>query len=263
MGRVGGEYGNPLYGFYPCLAKPLTYRKLKYKWLCGVYVAYRQRQGGSKNTYGELSAKTRELIRENTTFAYIMSSLPVYKIDADTLTALDELPSAADKAAALEAALTQELAEDGGGFQYRLLGQRLADLKKRRDASDVAMAERLHELEGITTEAVRSKQDPERLNLTGKGEYEMFTVLRGSAILSAEEGYVADCARKLIERLRENQLLTPGWSQSKGARMRVERTLLTESWNPAYNALGFNPDDAEPPFLKSAVEELAKMDANG
>jgi hypothetical protein len=43
-------------------------------------------------------------------------------------------------------------------------------------------------------------------------------------------------------------------------RQRVEESLLTESWNEQYAQLGFDPNDAEPPFLKPAVEELAKAD---
>jgi hypothetical protein len=43
--------------------------------------------------------------------------------------------------------------------------------------------------------------------------------------------------------------------------MRVEQSLLAESWNSHYANLGFDPDDAEPAFLKPAVEELAKSDA--
>ncbi len=47
-----------------------------------------------------------------------------------------------------------------------------------------------------------------------------------------------------------------------GAVMRVEQSLLAESWNPDYSALGFDPDDPAPPFLGPAVDELAKADAN-
>ena len=43
--------------------------------------------------------------------------------------------------------------------------------------------------------------------------------------------------------------------------MRVEQSLLAESWNPFYAKLGFDPNSPEPPFLKPAVEELAKADA--
>ena len=46
----------------PCL---YPHRK-EYNWLCGVLIAYRRRQRGSKDTYGELAAKTRELIQQNT-----------------------------------------------------------------------------------------------------------------------------------------------------------------------------------------------------
>ena len=86
----------------PCLYP----HRYQYEWLCGIYVAYRRRQSGSRDTYGELAAKTRELIQENTTFIDIAESLPVFKIDKDYVSKLDELPTPADKAAALEAALT-------------------------------------------------------------------------------------------------------------------------------------------------------------
>ena len=93
----------------------------------------------------------------------------MFKIDKDYVTKLDELPTPADKAAALEAILTGELSEDDPSFIYRQLGERL----------------------------------------------------------------------------------------------RVEQSLLAESWNPHYTALGFNPDADDPPFLKPAVRELAKSDGAG
>ena len=67
----------------------------------------------------------------------------------------------------------------------------------------------------------------------------------------------------MIAHLRANQLMAPGWSTSRGGRMRVEQSLIAESWNPAYTGLGFDPDDAEPAFLKPAVDELVKSDALG
>ena len=42
----------------PCLYP----HRYQYNWLCSIYVAHRRRQRGSRDTYGELSAKTRELI---------------------------------------------------------------------------------------------------------------------------------------------------------------------------------------------------------
>ena len=174
-------------------------------------------------------------------------ALPVYKIDQDYITRLDDLPTPADKAAALEAMLTQELEEGEAGFTYRLLGERLQRLKQRKDASD---------------EVAQTKAEPDRLNLTHPGEYTLFVVLRAHA-QTEDETYLAEAARRMIGHLRTHQLLTPGWSNSKGGRMRVEQSLLAESWNPAYTQLGFDLDDANPPFLKPAVEELAKTDAQG
>jgi type I restriction enzyme R subunit len=176
------------------------------------------------------------------------------------VTKLDELPTPADKAAALEAILTRELEEGERGFTYRQLGERLQRIKARKDASDEAVEKRLRELEGIASEAAKTKEEPERLGLLNPGEYGLFTVLRANAA-NGDEEYLADSARRMVSHLRSKGVLSAGWSSSKGGRMRVEQSLLAESWNPSYSALGFNPDEADPPFLKPAVEELVKVDA--
>jgi type I restriction enzyme R subunit len=222
-------------------------------------VAHRRRQRGEKKTYGELAAKTRQLIEENTEFMRIAESLPVFKIDANYISKLDDLPTPADKAAALEAILTGELSEDDPSFTYRHLGERLKRIKERKDASDKAEEERLKALQEIADEKAKADSDPERLNLTSPGEYELFTVLKAFTELDEEE-YIADAARRMVAYLSSHQLLPAGWSNSKGARMRVEQSLLAESWNPSYEKLGFDPDDSDPPFLKPAVEELSKAD---
>jgi type I restriction enzyme R subunit len=242
----------------PCLYP----HRHQYNWLCSIYVAHRRRQRGSKDTYGELSAKTRQLIQENTTFIDIAEALPVFRIDKDYITKLDELPTPADKAAALEAILTGELSEDDPGFTYRQLGERLQRVKERKDAGDEATARRLRELEDIAAAAAATKQEPDRLDLTQPGEYGLFTILRAHAP-SADETYLADCARRMVGHLRANKLLSPGWSNSIGGRMRVEQSLLAESWNPHYAALGFDRDAEDPPFLKPAVSELTKSDGVG
>ena len=239
----------------PCLYP----HRLEYKWLCGIYVAHRRRQQGSRDTYGELSAKTKKLIEENTTFIDTAESLPVLKIDQDYAGRLDELPTPADKAAALEAMLTAELSEDDPSFVYRLLGERLKRIKERQDAGDETTAKRLRELEDIAGEVADVRQEPERLGLTQLGEYELFTILRAHAAVN-DEGYLANCARCMVGHLHNHQLLVQGWSNSIGGRMGVERSLLVESWNPPYAHLGFDPNTEDPPFLKPAVAELAKAD---
>ncbi len=226
----------------PCLYP----HRHQYTWLCGIYVAYRRRQRGSRDTYGELSAKTRQLIQENTAFIAIAEALPVFRIDENYVARLDELPTPADKAAALEAILTAELAEDDPSLTYRQLGERLKRIKERKDASDEATARRLKELEEIAAAAAATRQEPERLDLKEPGEYGLYTILRAHA-LSADETYLADCARRMVGHLRRNGLLAPEWSNSIGGRMRVEQSVLAESWNPSYAALGFDPDALDPP----------------
>jgi type I restriction enzyme R subunit len=239
----------------PCLYP----HRFQYNWLCGIYVAHRRRQRGSQATYGELSAKTRELIEENTTFVRLAEALPVFKIDKDYITTIDELPSPADKAAALEAALTAELAEGEQGFTYRQLGERLQALRERKEARDQADEDRLRALKEIADEAVTTKEEPGRLGLTNPGEYGLYAVLRAHSS-SVDEPYVADCARAMVAHLVANQLLSAGWSNSKGGRMRVEQSLLAESWNSRYVGLGFDPEDGSPAYLVPAVEELATSD---
>jgi type I restriction enzyme R subunit len=226
---------------------------------CGIYVAHRRRQRGSRDTYGELSAKTKELIERNTTFVEMAQSLPLLRIDQDYAGKLDELPTPADKAAALEAMLTAELTEDDPGFFYRLLGERLQKLKEQQEAGDEATAKRLKELEAIAGEAAAATQEPERLDLTQPGEYGLFTILRahGSA---TDETYIAECARRMVGHLRQHRLLVTGWSNSVSGRMQVEQSLLAESWNPRYERLGFDTGAEHPPFLKPAVEELVESD---
>ena len=231
----------------------------EYSWLCGIYVAHRRRQRGSTATYGELSAKTRKLIEENTTFVEMAESLPVLKIDQDFAGKLSALPTPADKAAALEAMLTAELSEAEPSFVYRLLGERLQEIKERQEADNQATANRLRQLEEITGEAAAVKQEPTRLGLTKPGEYGLFTILRAQAS-SSDETYIADCSRRMVDHLHLHGLLVTGWSNSLSGRMRVEQSLLAESWNAQYEQLGFDAEAEDPPFLEPAVEELAKSD---
>jgi type I restriction enzyme, R subunit len=185
-------------------------------------------------------------------------ALPVFKIDKDYVTKIDELPSPSDKAAALEAALTAELSDGDAGFTYRQLGERMRAIKERKDATDKAAAEQLRLLEEIADEVVQTKAEPQRLGLTRPGEYGLYTVLRAFASTD-NEAAIADCARRMVAHLVENDLLSPGWSNSRNATMRVEQSLLAESWNPEYAVLGF-AEEPDPPFLKPAVEELSKSD---
>lgn len=238
----------------PCLYP----HRHEYNWLCGIYVAHRRRQRGSRATYGELSAKTRQLIEENTTFIREAEALPVFKIDKDYVTKIDELPSPSDKAAALEAALTAELTDGDPGFTYRQLGERMRAIKELKDATDKAAAEQLRLLEDIADEVAKTKAEPERLRLTQPGEYGLYTVLRAFASTD-DEIAIADCASRMVAHLVENDLLSPGWSNSRNATMRVEQSLLAESWNPEYAVLGF-AEEPDPPFLEPAVEELSKSD---
>jgi type I restriction enzyme R subunit len=71
---------------------------------------------------------------------------------------LDELPSPADKATALEAILAAELSEDDPSFVYREPGERQQRIKEPRDAGHEAAAKRLLEMEEIAAGVAATKQ---------------------------------------------------------------------------------------------------------
>ncbi len=242
----------------PCLYK----HRFVYRWLCGIYVAYCRRKKGTalRGTFGELSNKTRALIEENTTFLEIAQSLPVFKIDKDYVMKLDELPNAADKAAALEAYLDAELAEDEGGFTYQQLGARLARIKARKDAADTAAEQRLKALLEVADEKVKVDAEPTRLNLTQAGEYPMFTALRAFS-QNKDETYLSETARLMVGHLRSNSLLQPGWSTTKGGRLQVRNSLLGQiaAGDERFATLGLENSTAA--FLDLAVAELVGADA--
>lgn len=231
-----------------------------YAWLCSIYVAHRRQQAGPRVTYEELAAKTRELIRQHTTFMQTAEELPVYTIDGDYLTRIDDLPSATDKAAMLEAALTRELCEGEGGFIYRQLGERLRNLKAQKDATDEETARRLRELQEIADELRDAREAPARLGLTEPGQYDLFTVLRSASSVGSDS-QIAEAARAMLAHLRDNNLLPSGWSASKTSRKRVEQSLVVEALEDRYSALRLDDGGSTPAWLDAAIEELAKLDS--
>ena len=242
----------------PCLYE---YRFV-YGWLCGIYIAYSRRKRGAsqRGTFGELSNKTRLLIEENTTFLEVALSLPEFKIDKDYVAKLDELPSAADKAAALEAYLDAELVEDEGGFTYQQLGARLSRIKARKDAADASAEERLLALRDVADEKVKFDEEPSRLNLTETGEYTMFTVLREFS-KDKDEAFLGEMARGLTANLKSNSLLQFGWSTTKGGRLQVRNSLLGQIAAGGDGSSRLELGESTAAFLDMAVNELVGTDA--
>lgn len=233
--------------------------RYQYGWLCGIYIAHRRRNRRQLATAEELSAKTRELIRQNTTFFQIAASVPVYKIDADYLTKVRELPTPADKAAELEAALTRELTEQQG-FLYRLLGERLQRMKEQRDAADAAAEQWLRQLEEMTKQVLATKEEPSRLGLDDPAEYGLFTVIRSCSKIQ-DEGLAVNAARRMVGELRRKGLLPVGWFASRGGKQQVRTTLQVATWDPDCEPMALAPADDEHAaarFLDAAVEEVAR-----
>ena len=235
--------------------------RFRYTWLSSIYVAHKRRKRRSPHTREELAAKTRELIQQNSTFMDIAEDVPTYKIGADYLTKIADIKSPADRAAELEAALTKELTEGEGGFLYKQLGERLQQVIDQKVASDEAAIRLMKELEALVEQVNTVKDEPQRLGLTGPGEYPLFTVIRSMAKTGTEEAMV-QAAKTLMLELRRGQHLPAGWATTAGGRQKVSLALQVASWMPGVNELCLCPEgEAEPPFLAAAVEELARTTA--
>jgi type I restriction enzyme R subunit len=229
-----------------------------YAWLCSMYIAHRRRNRRVLATHEELAAKTRQMIQDHTKVLAIAEDLPVYKIDANYLTQVASLPTAADKAAELEAALTAELTEGGGGFLYKMLGERLEQVLARKDAETQVAQRKLRELESLVQEVVGGKTEPERLGLTNPGEWPLFTVIREYA-KDKDEALCVKAAKQMMAELQKKRLLPRGWSANAGGRKNVSLALQVASWDTGLMALDLCPTELEdPPFLAAAVEELAR-----
>ncbi len=230
----------------------------QYSWLCGMYVAHRRRNRRVLASHEELAAKTRELIMQNTTFMDIAQNVPVYRIDDKYLTRVRELPTAADRAAELEAALIRELIEGDGGFQYRKLGERLLHIIEQKEAGDEVSLKRIREMETLVHELENAKKEPTRLDLTGPGEYPLFVVVQEFA-QAKDEAVCVKVTKAMMTQLRQSKLLPAGWAESIGGRRKVSLSLQVTSLGDDFQVLALCPeDDADPPFVRLAVEELAR-----
>ena len=226
----------------------------EYAALCAVYVGCRRRKDRIDSTFEELGAKTRKLIRDNAVFNEVVTSIPVYKIDADYLAKARELPTAEDRAAEMVDALTRELIDNPAGFAYKLLGERLQKLITDKTAD---LSRSVTDLEQLVTAFNELKGEPEQLGLTAPGEYQLFTVVRGFAP-NAERDVQVQAARRIGEKLRRQKALVPGWADSPGGRNRLRTALMSACWEPEWESLKLCPEEGETPFLDLAMEELAK-----
>lgn len=229
-----------------------------FAWLCGVYVSYQRSINRRPETREALAVKTREIVREHTTFLDVAEAMPVFKIDADYVVKTRKLPTPADRAAEIIDALTKEIAENEDNPAYKGLGERLDRLATEHEAELDETARKLAEYEAMAVEIVRLKEEPVRLGLTKPGEYPLFALIRAQAVGGDEAAWVA-AAQKLICKLRENGRLNPGWSETVAGKKAVGFILLAfliSEWQ----VFGLcSPTDSEPEFIEQALTEIKKQ----
>ena len=103
-----------------------------------------------------------------------------------------------------------------------------------------------------------SQAEPERLGLKERGEYELFTVVRKFAAVK-DEPLAIRSNESDDEPIEAWATSPPGWWDTRGGKNKVSQTLQVESWEPDFEPLNLCPvEEAEPPFLAAAVDELGR-----
>jgi type I restriction enzyme R subunit len=227
--------------------------------LCGIYFAWRKRRWGAVEKREELAQRTREMLLENSSFIELAQQEKVYTIGANYLVSLRDLPTARDRAAALEAALVRELGEDPDEPEYRKLGERMRELVKRKAKDDATAIELLDELQQVADGLVAKRAEPERLGFTERSAYRLFCAIRDLRPEADEEVVVA-AAKHIHGRLANKAgCFSPGWWENNGGRNGVAVGLQSVCWDPEVDGLSLWPvGEQEPPFRDLALEALSR-----
>ena len=243
----------------PCLYP----HRYQYNWLCGIYVAHRRRQRGSKDTYGELSAKTRQLIEENTTFVDI----------AEVAAGLQDRQGLRH-----QARRTANAGRQGGGAgghpDRRAVGGRselhLPSARRALAASQGAQG-RGRRSYGEAPAGAGGDCGGSRLDEAGAGTPQSVAAGRVRTIHDPASARAIG-RRELSCRLRAadgwasaNEPTANAWMEQLDWRTNARRAVACwrNRGTRIYATLGFDPDADDPPFLKPAVSELAKSDGAG
>ena len=74
-----------------------------------------------------------------------------------------------------------------------------------------------------------------------------------------DETLCVKATKAMMAQLKQSKLLPAGWAESAGGRKRVSLSLQVISLGDDLQALGLcSEDDADPLFVRMAVEELAR-----
>jgi type I restriction enzyme R subunit len=145
----------------------------------------------------EYRPQTHALVREAVAVGRLRDDLPVYRIDGEYLTRLEEMPGSAEaKAAEIEAAIEFEIRVRGGDADpvARSLGERLERIRRQKQEADADM---LSLLEGLASEYANEKEAHEALGLSERAQGFLSLTRAEARELSEEEALAV--ARRLDE----------------------------------------------------------------
>lgn len=178
-----------------------------YARLSDLFRLLRQYFGTRRSLIGDLMRKTESLIREEVAVYGLAGTLPIVKINEETLAALKEERSAKDPSAAkilnmgksLVAAVSAESVEQ----PYLIpLGERAESILHNFEDRQVTTADALAELEALFGEFLNARKEQEGLGLPPE-VYALHQVLRGSGVPEDRLQLLAETLGKAFERFPE------------------------------------------------------------
>ena len=175
-------------------------------------------------------AKTHKLVHDAVTEVVLQRDLPVFAIDGSYLARLDEDGlSGEEKAAEIEAAVVSEIKERGDGDPLSLtLGERLEQLRDRRQRANQLTLDLLNEYEQLVRELVAEKAAADASGMTSRARAILALARRHAADIPAVE--LEDLCSRIDAALRTLEVdYDADWDRAdmqRSARQRVIKALI-------------------------------------
>jgi type I restriction enzyme, R subunit len=163
----------------------------------------------------EYRPQTYALVQEAVAVARLRDDLPIYRIDGQYLTRLEEMPGAAEeKAAEVEAAIEYEIRARGGDADpvARSLAERLERVRRQKEEADADMLSLLQEL---VADYATEKEAHAVLGLSERAQG-FLSLTRAEAVGLSDDEAVA-LARRLDEAVAAHATVV-GWAERDDVR---------------------------------------------
>ncbi len=192
-----------------------------YRWLSQVYQSVQPSSGHGKLIWHSLGAKTIELIHQNVHVETLRDDLETLILDADLLEAVLSNPDT-KKAKEIEIKLARRLRKHIGNPKFKLLSERLEDLKNRQEQGLITSIDFLKQLLQLAEDLLKTEKaiPPEEDESRGKAALtELFQEVKSESTPIIVERIVADID-EIVRLVR-----FPGWQHTMAGEREVKKAL--------------------------------------